>query len=109
MIKFTVIIFQYYIFYINLKGGFMRNFNDISLLYKNQPVEVEQNTESNPFTDMILQTKKTATEAFDKLAYLAGIKNAPADDKYSKLNTSNLNAFFESAKLLGYDIEIINV
>ncbi|MCT8249213.1 XRE family transcriptional regulator [Proteus vulgaris] len=85
----------------------MRKFNDVSLLYKSQPERVEQNTESHPFTDMILQTK--TTEVLDKLAYLAGIKNAPADDKYSKLNTSNLNALIESAKSLGYDIELVSV
>ncbi|WP_260797687.1 XRE family transcriptional regulator [Proteus terrae] len=67
--------------------------------------EVECNTTSNPFTDMILQTKVTATETFDKLTYLAGIKSAPADDKYQKLNTSNLSSLLESAKLLGYGIK----
>ncbi|MEY0506024.1 hypothetical protein [Proteus terrae] len=54
---------------------------------------------------MILQTKVTATETFDKLTYLAGIKSAPADDKYQKLNTSNLSSLLESAKLLGYGIK----
>lgn len=95
----------------------MNNSNNISLLYKNKPVEVEQNIASNSFTDMIFQTKTktktktktTATETVDKLAYLAGIKNAPADDKYQKLNTSNLTSLLESAKLLGYDIEVVGI
>ncbi|NBN74329.1 XRE family transcriptional regulator [Proteus sp. G2615] len=87
----------------------MNNSNNISLLYKNKPVEVEQNIASNSFTDMIFQTKTTATETVDKLAYLAGIKNVPADDKYQKLNTSNLTSFLESAKLLGYDIEVVGI
>ena len=39
----------------------------------------------------------------------AGIKNAPADDKYQKLNTSNLTSLLESAKLLGYDIEVVGI
>ena len=89
----------------------MNNSNNISLLYKNKPVEVEQNIASNSFTEMIFQTKTktTATETVDKLAYLAGIKNAPADDKYQKLNTSNLTSLLESAKLLGYDIEVVGI
>lgn len=58
---------------------------------------------------MILQTKSTASAAFDKLAYLAGIKNAPADDKYSQLNKSNLSELLSSAKQAGYDIEIVSL
>lgn len=58
---------------------------------------------------MILQTKNAATAAFDKLAYLAGIKNAPADDKYAQLNTSSLSELLSSAKKAGYDIEIVNI
>ncbi|MBI6216789.1 XRE family transcriptional regulator [Proteus sp. DFP240708] len=89
----------------------MDELNEISRLYKTPPKEVKQNQniENHHFTDMILQTKVTAKDAFDKLAYLAGIKNAPADDKYSKLNTSNLDSLLESANLLGYDIEIVSV
>lgn len=89
----------------------MNELNEISRLYKTPPKEVKQNQniENHHFTDMILQTKVTAKDAFDKLAYLAGIKNAPADDKYSKLNTSNLDSLLESANLLGYDIEIVSV
>lgn len=89
----------------------MDELNEISRLYKTPPKEVKQNQniENHHFTDMILQTKVTAKDAFDKLAYLAGIKNAPADDKYSKLNISNLDSLLESANLLGYDIEIVSV
>lgn len=89
----------------------MDELNEISRLYKTPPKEVKQNQniENHHFTDMILQTKVTAKDAFDKLAYLAGIKNVPADDKYSKLNTSNLDSLLESANLLGYDIEIVSV
>ncbi|MFU9002997.1 XRE family transcriptional regulator [Proteus sp. TSJ240517] len=89
----------------------MDELNEISRLYKTPPKEVKQNQniENHHFTDMILQTKVTAKDAFYKLAYLAGIKNAPADDKYSKLNTSNLDSLLESANLLGYDIEIVSV
>ncbi|VTP80800.1 Uncharacterised protein [Proteus vulgaris] len=78
----------------------MNNSNNISLLYKNKPVEVEQNIASNSFTDMIFQTKTTATETVDKLAYLAGIKNAPADDKYQKLNTSKFNVTPRKCKVI---------
>lgn len=89
----------------------MNESNEIYRLYKTPPKEVNQNQniENHHFTDMILQTKVTAKDALDKLAYLAGIKNAPSDDKYSKLNTSNLDSLLESANLLGYDIEIVNV
>lgn len=89
----------------------MDELNEISRLYKTPPKEVKQNQniENHHFTDMILQTKVTAKDAFDKLAYLAGIKNAPADDKYSKLNTSNLDSLLESANSLGYDIEIVSI
>ncbi|WP_241521570.1 hypothetical protein [Chimaeribacter arupi] len=58
---------------------------------------------------MIFQTKNAATAAFDKLAYLAGIKNAPADDKYAQLNTSSLSELMKSAKNAGYDIEVVNL
>lgn len=91
----------------------MDELNEISRLYKIPPKEVKQNQnqniENNHFTDMILKTKVTAKDAFDKLAYLAGIKNAPADDKYLKLNTSNLDSLIESAHSLGYDIEIVSI
>ena len=89
----------------------MNESNEISRLYKTPPKEVKQNQniENHHFTDMILQTKVTAKDALDKLAYLEGIKNAPSDDKYSKLNTSNLDSLLERANLLGYDIEIVNV
>ncbi|XOY30116.1 XRE family transcriptional regulator [Proteus cibi] len=90
----------------------MDELNEISRLYKIPPqkeVKQNQNIEKNHFTDMILKTKVTAKDAFDKLAYLAGIKNAPADDKYLKLNTSNLDSLIESAHSLGYDIEIVSI
>jgi hypothetical protein len=77
----------------NLKWSFfMTKLSEIVSLYKNPPDVAEKTVEGNGFTDMIFQTKHVATAAFDKLAYLAGIKNAPADDKYSQLNTSNLSA-----------------
>ncbi|EYU16231.1 MULTISPECIES: hypothetical protein [Photorhabdus] len=88
----------------------MSNLSEIASLYKQAPVVVEEkNVEGNSFTDMILQTKNAATAAFDKLAYLAGIKNAPADDKYAQLNTSSLSELLSSAKKAGYDIEIVNI
>ncbi|MBG3080783.1 XRE family transcriptional regulator [Proteus mirabilis] len=87
----------------------MDKLNDINQLYNNPPKDVKHNIVNNHFTDMILQTKTVTTDALDKLAYLAGIKNAPADDKYLKLNTTNLDALKKSAKLLGYDIEIVSI
>ncbi|CRL62951.1 XRE family transcriptional regulator [Proteus vulgaris] len=87
----------------------MDKLNDITQLYNNPPKDVKHNIVNHRFTDMILQTKTVTTDALDKLAYLAGIKNAPADDKYLKLNTTNLDALKESAKLLGYDIEIVSI
>ncbi|MCC8463315.1 MULTISPECIES: XRE family transcriptional regulator [Photorhabdus] len=88
----------------------MSNLSEIASLYKQTPVVVEEkNVEGNSFIDMILQTKNAATAAFDKLAYLAGIKNAPADDKYAQLNTSSLSELLSSAKKAGYDIEIVNI
>lgn len=87
----------------------MDKLNDITQLYNNPPKDVKHNIVNHRFTDMILQTKTVTTDALDKLAYLAGIKNAPADDKYLKLNTTNLDALKESAKLLGYDIETVSI
>ncbi|OWO81389.1 XRE family transcriptional regulator [Photorhabdus luminescens] len=88
----------------------MSKLSEIASLYKQYPVVVEEkNVEGNSFTDMILQTKNAATAAFDKLAYLAGIKNAPADDKYAQLNTSNLSELLSSAKKAGYDVEVVNI
>ncbi|MDV5139699.1 XRE family transcriptional regulator [Chimaeribacter arupi] len=87
----------------------MSKINDIANLYKTRPVVEEKNVEGNSFTDMIFQTKSAATAAFDKLAYLAGIKNAPADDKYAQLNTSSLSELMKSAKNAGYDIEVVNL
>lgn len=87
----------------------MNKLSEIASLYKKPPDIAEKNVEGNSFTDMILQTKNAASAAFDKLAYLAGIKNAPADDKYSQLNTSNLSELLNSAKQAGYDIEIVSL
>ncbi|MCT6516430.1 MULTISPECIES: XRE family transcriptional regulator [Enterobacterales] len=87
----------------------MDKLNDITQLYNNPPKDVKHNRVNHGFTDMILQTKNVATDTLDKLAYLAGIKNAPADDKYLKLNTTNLDALLKSAKSLGYDIEVVSI
>ncbi|MFT4271414.1 MAG: XRE family transcriptional regulator [Pantoea sp.] len=87
----------------------MKNIDNISNLYQNPPKEINKDLEGNSFTDMILQTKSVASAAFDKLAYLAGIKNAPADDKYAQLDTTNLSALLKSAEGLGYDIEVVNI
>ncbi|HEK0602016.1 TPA: XRE family transcriptional regulator [Proteus mirabilis] len=87
----------------------MDKLNDITQLYNNPPKDVKHNIVNRRFTDMMLQTKTVATEALDKLAYLAGIKNAPADDKYLKLNTTSLDALLKSAKSLGYDIEVVSL
>lgn len=87
----------------------MSKINEVSRLYKSPKPAIENNVEGNSFTDMVLQTKSAATAAFDKLAYLAGIKNAPADDKYSQLNTSSLSELMKSAKSAGYDIEVVNL
>lgn len=87
----------------------MSKANEIASLYKSPKAVDEKNIEGNGFTDMLLQTKTAAATAFDKLAYLAGIKNAPADDKYAKLDTSNLSELMKSAKIAGYDIEVVNI
>lgn len=87
----------------------MSKANEIASLYKSPKTIDEKNVEGNSFTDMLLQTKSVATAAFDKLAYLAGIKNAPVDDKYAQLNTSNLSELMKSAKSAGYDIEVVNI
>ncbi|MDC9751101.1 XRE family transcriptional regulator [Proteus mirabilis] len=87
----------------------MDKLNDITQLYNNPPKDVKHNIANHRFTDMMLQTKTVATEALDKLAYLAGIKNAPADDKYLKLNTTSLDALLKNAKSLGYDIEVVSL
>lgn len=87
----------------------MSTLSEIAGLYKTPPDVAEKSVEGNSFTDMVLQTKSAASSAFDKLAYLAGIKNAPAGDKYSQLNTSNLSELLSSAKQAGYDIEIVNL
>ncbi|WP_272679950.1 XRE family transcriptional regulator [Providencia sp. PROV032] len=87
----------------------MSEIQNIARLYKS-PKSVEViNAEGNSFTDMILQTKSVATVALDKLAYLAGIKNAPADDKYYQLNTSSLSELIKSTESAGYDIEVVNI
>ncbi|CRL64222.1 XRE family transcriptional regulator [Proteus penneri] len=83
--------------------------NDITQLYNNPPKDLKYNIVNHRFADMILQTKTVTTDVLDKLAYLAGIKNAPADDKYLKLNTINLDELKKSAKLLGYDIEVVSI
>lgn len=87
----------------------MNKVDQLTCLYKSPQNPIIQESISNDFTDILLQTKTVATATFDKLAYLAGIKNAPADDKYSKLNTTNLTALLESAKELGYDIEVMTI
>ncbi|WNN46194.1 MULTISPECIES: XRE family transcriptional regulator [Winslowiella] len=87
----------------------MNTLSEVAKMYKHAPQVVDQEIDTNVFTDMILQTKNATTAAIDKLAYLAGIKNAPADDKYAKLNTSNLCSLLSSAKEAGYDIEIVNI
>lgn len=87
----------------------MSKVNEIADLYKSPKNVDVKDVEGNSFTDMLLQTKSVATAAFDKLAYLAGIKNAPVDDKYAQLNTSNLSELMKSAKNAGYDIEIVNI
>ncbi|AJC64911.1 hypothetical protein [Dickeya zeae] len=87
----------------------MSKANDIASLYKTPKMVNSNGVEGNSFIDMLLQTKATASAAFDKLAYLAGIKNAPADDKYAQLNTSSLSELMESAKSAGYDVEIVSI
>lgn len=87
----------------------MNTLNEIVSLYKKKPIINEATTTGNSFTDMLLRTKSAATAAFDKLAYLAGIKNAPADDKYAQLNTSNLEELIKSAQQVGYDVEVVEI
>ncbi|XTZ39786.1 XRE family transcriptional regulator [Salmonella enterica] len=87
----------------------MNTLNEIVSLYKKKPIINEATTAGNSFTDMLLRTKSAATAAFDKLAYLAGIKNAPADDKYAQLNTSNLEELIKSAQQVGYDVEVVEI
>lgn len=87
----------------------MDELNQVSFLYKFPPKVIKQNIENNKLIEMFSQSKIIATEAFDKLAYLAGIKNAPTDKKYSQLDTSNVEALLKSAELLGYDIEILSI
>jgi len=87
----------------------MIKLSEVARMYKDAPVIVDKDIETNVFTDMILQTRNATTAAIDKLAWLAGIKNAPADDKYAQLNTSNLCTLLSSAQEAGYDIEIVNI
>lgn len=87
----------------------MTKANEIASLYKSPKSVDVKDVEGNSFTDMLLQTKSVATAALDKLAYLAGIKNAIVDDKYAQLNTSNLSELMKSAKSAGYDIEVVNI
>lgn len=88
----------------------MNKISEIAKIYKDTPIILEDdNLKNNSFIDIVLNTTDVAVSAFDKLAYLAGIKNAPADDKYASLNMSNLNSFLDSAKEAGYDVEIISI
>ncbi|WP_019363128.1 hypothetical protein [Pseudomonas asplenii] len=90
----------------------MSKLSEIAALYRQSPV-VAENTEieveGNSFTELVLQTKKSASAAFDRLAYLAGIKSAPADDKYRLLDTSSLGGLLSSARRAGYDVEVVGV
>lgn len=88
----------------------MTKISEIAKIYKDTPIILEDdNLKNNSFIDMVLNTTDVAVSAFDKLAYLAGIKNAPADDKYTSLNMSSLSSFLDSAKEAGYDIEIVAI
>lgn len=87
----------------------MSTLNELASLYKTKPVTQEPHIQGNNFTDMILRKADLTEAAFDKLAWLAGIKNAPADAKYDTLDTSNLNELLVSARAAGYDVEVVNI
>ncbi|WP_017906493.1 hypothetical protein [Pseudomonas asplenii] len=90
----------------------MSKLSEIAMLYRHPPVAAggaDMEVEGNSFTELVLQTKKSASAAFDKLAYLAGIKSAPADDKYGRLDTSSLGSLLSSARQAGYDVEVVAV
>lgn len=88
----------------------MNKQEEIAKLYKEQPSLIDGvEVQNNKFTNLMLKAKSTASEACDRLAYLAGIKNAPADNQYEKLDTSNIQSLIQSAKNAGYDIEVVAI
>lgn len=88
----------------------MNKLSEMASLYKAQPVFDEKSVVAgSAFTDMILQTKNAASAAFDKLAYLAGIKNAPEDSKYQDLDKTSLASLLRSARNAGYDVDVVSI
>lgn len=64
----------------------------------------------NTFTRLVEATKQTAVGAYDKLAYLAGIKaGSPLDERYDNLDTSSLQALLASAKRAGFNAQVLDI
>ncbi len=71
---------------------------DISALYANEKSAVMT---SNKLSDLLHNPSVLS----DKLLFALGIKSAPVDIR--ELNCSNLNSLLASAKLLGYEAEVV--
>lgn len=83
----------------------MRKIYDLEKLYKNNiNIEPIAEVEENSFTSLTLLFNEKVGHVFDSLAYIAGIKSAPADSKCNSLDMTNLQSLLASAQLAGYDV-----
>lgn len=89
----------------------MSKIRSIMQLYKDTP-EIKDNNlkvEENSLTALIGEVKSKAGETFDKLAYLAGIKNALLSESYEQLDKTNLSSLLSSAKNKGFELTVMSV
>ncbi|WP_426151378.1 XRE family transcriptional regulator [Pseudomonas sp. DC3000-4b1] len=65
--------------------------------------------QDNSFLELMRAAKDKVVDAGDRLAYLAGIKAAPLDEQYRKLDTTNLDTLLESARRAGFNAQIMSI
>lgn len=87
----------------------MHNISALDALYEVDSPLTDVDKPANPVARLLEMAGNQANNAMCKLAYLAGIKNAPADDQYRQLDTTNLSTLLSSAQDAGYDVEIVKL
>ncbi|WP_287813703.1 XRE family transcriptional regulator [Pseudomonas sp.] len=87
----------------------MHNISVLNALYEVESPPADARESTHPVAHLLERVGNQAQDALCKLAYLAGIKNAPADDHYRQLDTTNLSTLLSSAREAGYDVEIVKL
>ncbi|MEK2610651.1 XRE family transcriptional regulator [Pseudomonas shirazensis] len=83
---------------------------DVAGFYEVKPaVDESLAVHKNAFIELMGATRESVVNAYDTLAYLAGIKSAPLEDQYKALDTSSLQSLMLSAEQAGFTVRVIDL